>query len=80
MAIPRARQSGPIYATAILDLVKALTDGATAHGVSRSSFADFCYTTEAANPATIEMALNHESGMLRRKLILGATCWRRDGC
>jgi integrase len=64
---PGARQSGPIHATAILDLVKALTDGATAHGVSRSSFADFCYTTEAANPATIETALNHSIGNATQK-------------
>ena len=52
----------PINESAILELIRELTGGATAHGVSRSCFADWAYETGAATDSVIETALNHAVG------------------
>jgi integrase len=56
---PGARQRGPIHETAILELIRELTGGATAHGVARSCFSDWAYETDAGSDSVIEACLNH---------------------
>jgi integrase len=52
----------PINDSALCDLIKSLTGGATAHGVARSCFADWAYENDAASDTVIEASLNHATG------------------